>query len=85
MRENPIRALEDFRAKSVGGRSIRKRLARSSSIASAPIIASITVAKAAINSRQRQNILALSTRASTVPDGKQDKRLKIIKTAANRQ
>jgi hypothetical protein len=55
MRENPIRALEDFRAKSVGGRSIRKRLARSSSIASAPIIASITVAKAAIDSRERQS------------------------------
>jgi hypothetical protein len=34
-REKPIRAFEDFRAKSVGGRSIRKRLARSSSIASA--------------------------------------------------
>jgi hypothetical protein len=32
-RENPTRALEDFRAKSVGGRSMRKRLARSSSIA----------------------------------------------------
>src|SRR5271170_4815165 len=54
MREKPIRAFEDFRAKSVGGRSIRKRLARSSSIASAAIIASIPVAKAAINSRDRQ-------------------------------
>src|SRR4029077_6489238 len=43
MREKPIRAFEDFRARSVGGRSIRKRLARSSSIASAAIIASITV------------------------------------------
>src|SRR5271155_2631447 len=56
MREKPIRAFEDFRAKSVGGRSIRKRLARSSSIASAAIIASITVAKAAIHSRERQTL-----------------------------
>src|ERR1700686_106913 len=46
MREKPIRAFEDFRAKRVSGGSIRKRLARSVSIASVGIIASITVAKA---------------------------------------
>src|SRR4029077_9848614 len=56
MREKPIPAFEDFRAKSVGGRSIRKRLARSSSIASAAIIASITVAKGATNSRERETL-----------------------------
>jgi hypothetical protein len=39
MREKPMRVFEDLRAKSVGGRSIRKRLARSSSIASTLIIA----------------------------------------------
>src|SRR5271170_2672051 len=58
-REKPIRAFEDFLAKSVGGRSIRKRLARSSSIASAAIIASLTIAKAT-------NILALSTRSGRI-------------------
>jgi hypothetical protein len=75
MREKPIRAFEDFRAKSVSGGSIRKRLARSFSIASVGIIASITVAKAT-------NTLALSMRATTVPDWKQDKRPTIKKTAA---
>jgi hypothetical protein len=78
MRENPIRAFEGFRAKSVSGGSIRKRLERSSSIASGVIIASIIVAKAT-------NTLAPSTRASTVPGGKHDKRLIIKKTAPNSQ
>jgi hypothetical protein len=82
MREKPTRAFEDFRANNVGGRSIRKRLARSSSIASAAIIASMTVAKAAINSPERK-ALALAARAFTGPDAKQDKRLGIIKIAAN--
>jgi hypothetical protein len=81
MREKPIRAFEDFRAKSVGGRSIRKRLATSSSIESAGIIASITAAEAAINSGEQQTL----SRFQRDPDGKQDKRLIIIKIAANRR
>ena len=81
MREKPIRAFEDFRAKRVGGRSIRKRLARSSSIESAGIIASITAAEAAINSGEQQTL----SRFQRDPDGKQDKRPIIIKTAANRR
>jgi hypothetical protein len=40
IRENPIRALDDLRAMSVGGRSIRKRLARTSSTAFPLITAS---------------------------------------------
>jgi hypothetical protein len=85
MREKPIRAFEVFRAKSVGGRSIRKRLARSSSIASTPIIASITVAKAAINFRERQTLSRSQCEHPPVPDGKQDKRPMIIKTTAIRK
>jgi hypothetical protein len=39
MRVNPIRAFDDLRAKSVGGRSIRKRSATTSAIAFPSIIA----------------------------------------------
>ena len=85
MREKPMRAFEDFRAKSVGGRSIRKRLARSSSIASAPIIASITVAKAAIHSRERQTLSRSQREQPLSRTGNRIQRLMLKKTVANRQ
>src|SRR5271169_2411313 len=69
MRENPIRAFEDFRAKSVSGGSIRKRLARSSSIAHVAIIASLQLLK--------RQILSCSQREH--PLSRQDKRPIIIK------
>jgi hypothetical protein len=58
IREKPMRVFEEFRAKSVGGRSIRKRLARSSSIGPAPIVASITL--------KRQLILASDKHSRTL-------------------
>src|ERR1700722_5233236 len=79
MREKPMRAFEDFRAKSVGGRSIRKRLARSSSIASAPIIASITVAKAAIELVSDKRSRALNA-SSHCPGGNRIQRFMFKKT-----
>src|SRR6202012_5637336 len=54
MREKTTRAFEDLRATNVTGRSIRKRLERSSSIASAAIVASTTVEKRQALSRPQR-------------------------------